>query len=406
MKSKRILLTYGWCRTAYAALRSLSRAGHTVFCCDASKYAMCRFSRYSNGFFQVNKPISRDYVLDISRICSEMQIDVLFPSHEDALFIQKFRTDLPENLIVLAPDYESLSHILDKGYITALAEKINVKTPHTYFPTSLEHAEKMFENIKYPCVIKTRRGNSGKGVFIVTQKSEGIACYTELVGKVGLSGGSLPIIQNYIDGFVAGSCFLAENGKILSLFQEKYLLCKGGNFGTSVFREPFVSHELERSTVEMVKALNYTGIGHFDFVVDCNSGTAYLIEMNPRMWGAIELAISNGYDFPQWLVELAFDRHFVPKAEMKQKQFKCLWVVGFGIAVVEALKRRQLRSTLRHSFELLRSFPLAFDDLNFDDLAAFSAECVDYGCRFLHSGGSTNPIDEGNLRSDQHDESI
>ena len=33
----RILVTYGWCRTAYAVAESLAKAGYAVYGCDDSR---------------------------------------------------------------------------------------------------------------------------------------------------------------------------------------------------------------------------------------------------------------------------------------------------------------------------------------------------------------------------------
>ncbi|HOM61792.1 MAG TPA: hypothetical protein PLP49_10225, partial [Anaerohalosphaeraceae bacterium] len=45
-----VFVTYGWCRSSYAVLRSLGRKGLTVHVGDASPAAMSRFSRYAASF--------------------------------------------------------------------------------------------------------------------------------------------------------------------------------------------------------------------------------------------------------------------------------------------------------------------------------------------------------------------
>jgi len=61
------------------------------------------------------------------------------------------------------------------------------------------------------------------------------------------------------------------------------LRCKEAGFGTSVLRrEPCEFPLLHDYTQRMAKALNWRGIGHFDFIVDSQLSSAYLIEMNPR----------------------------------------------------------------------------------------------------------------------------
>lgn len=45
-----ILLTYGWVRSSYAALRNLSKNGYKVTVSDSSRVGMSQFSRHKVGF--------------------------------------------------------------------------------------------------------------------------------------------------------------------------------------------------------------------------------------------------------------------------------------------------------------------------------------------------------------------
>ena len=39
-RRSRVLVTYGWCRTAYAAVKALAARGHEVFTCDSNSPAI------------------------------------------------------------------------------------------------------------------------------------------------------------------------------------------------------------------------------------------------------------------------------------------------------------------------------------------------------------------------------
>lgn len=49
----RILVTYGWCGTAYIAAESLCRAGFEVYACSSTALSMVRVSRFVRGFDRV-----------------------------------------------------------------------------------------------------------------------------------------------------------------------------------------------------------------------------------------------------------------------------------------------------------------------------------------------------------------
>ena len=80
-----------------------------------------------------------------------------------------------------------------------------------------------------------------------------------------------------------------------------------------------------------------------EFKQDQRSGSAYLMEVNPRFWGSLQLAIDAGVDFPWYLVRLALGEEVNPVRE---------WRVGvsnrWGWGEIDHLIAR-----LRHSPEEL-----------------------------------------------------
>jgi len=53
-----------------------------------------------------------------------------------------------------------------------------------------------------------------------------------------------------------------------------------------------------------MESLNYFGIADIDFLVDARTGKPTLMEINPRFWGSLQVAINAGVDFPSLLFEL------------------------------------------------------------------------------------------------------
>ncbi len=78
-------ITYGWCRSCYAAIRSLSNNGIRVHVGDASGLAMGRFSRHTISFSRLpdffRSP--NDYVTAVVAAMGKTGARVLLPSHED-----------------------------------------------------------------------------------------------------------------------------------------------------------------------------------------------------------------------------------------------------------------------------------------------------------------------------------
>ena len=398
----RILVTYGWCRTAYAVVRSLSLAGHKVFVCDCSRLAMSRFSRYAQGFDLTPDPFSRpaEFARAVAEIAKRREIDIVVPVHEDALPLQVHRNLLPAQTIVAAPPAEPLRHALDKGFMADLVEANGLRAPRTCQPRNLEELDEMLASMPLPVVIKTRRGNSGKGVIIAHTRDEARKAYVALVQRVSLPQDRLPLLQEFVTGRPCGACFLAHEGKLIACFTEEYIRCKQRGFGTSVIRAPVILPRAVQATEKLVGALEWTGIGHVDYLVDPSSNEPIFLEVNPRFWGALYMAIANGYDFPRALVELVtvgnVERSTI---QPRPEPVAGVWLLGLGMSVMGDMARGALLAPVRALKEILSYHGLVvYDDFALRDPLPFLAQTLHYGLGFFRSGFSLNPVNPNMLR--------
>ena len=276
IRPPRVLVTYGWCRTAYVVAESLARAGYAVYGCDDSRWNMLSCSRHVRGSDVVSDPFRdpEQYVKDIAAVVRKRGIDILLPVHEDALAIRRFEALLPEDLTVISAGLDDLLVAVDKLSIVRVAERAGVPVPKTFAPASACEAREAAVTLGGPTILKTRRGNSGKGVLLVDSPAEVPRAWDGMVRRFGLAAGREPIIQDFIEGDLYGSCFLASKGIVKAVFLEKYLCWKEGKFGTSVLREPLEWPLLTEYTRKIVKELSWTGIGHLDFVGSRRRGSS------------------------------------------------------------------------------------------------------------------------------------
>ena len=396
----KVLVTYGWCRTAYSVAMSLAKAGHAVSVCDSSPLSMTRFSRFVRTFDTVPDPYADepDYVAGLAEVVRKRSIDVIVPVHEDALAIQRYRHLLPAGIKVAAPDRTSLELALDKFDLLMAAADVGVPIPKTFAPAGWDAAMEAIEEVGFPLVIKPRHGNSGKGVSVERETDAAARAYHDLVSRAGLGPRRLPMIQSFMDGDLVGSAFFADSGRLVACFTERYLRCKRASFGTSVLREPFQNEQLRESTARLAKRLHWHGAGHLDFIAPPD-GPPVLIEMNPRFWGALRMSALNGYDFPLAVLEQsAFgglrSACFTPNA----KATPCLWIAGEFIACMEELRSGQWSAPLRSALRILSPRVFSrYDDFRWDDPIPFLAELCYYGAEFARSGGDSNPIRPGML---------
>jgi biotin carboxylase len=391
----RALITYGWCRTAYVICESLAKAGFNVSACGDSVLSMTRASRYVDTFDLVPDPFGDPlaYAAAVGDIMRRRGANLVVPAHEDFTALQRFRHVLPSEAIVAAPSCQDGGEVLDKWRLIQRAKRVNIPVPETYAPRSLEEAKQILAQIPLPAIIKPHRGNGGKGVRLIHDPRHGLGEYRGIVDQFRLSGPMLPLIQEYIEGGQFGSCFMAVDGDVQACFVERYLRCKQVGFGTSVLRERAASEEIEEYTARLCKELNWSGVGHLDFIVGGRETRPYLLEMNPRFWGALNLAVRNGYDFPRALASWAASGTVDARSFTERPPVSSLWIAGELMASVEDLKHRRWGELLKSPIRFIRS--RCYDDFRMTDPLPLIVELVYYLAGFVRANGAVNPVSLG-----------
>jgi predicted ATP-grasp superfamily ATP-dependent carboligase len=393
-------VTYGWCRTAYAAVGSLSRRGYEVYSCSSHGPSMSSWSRWSISSEYVPDPFTEpvEFTLAVVDLVGKWSIDIVLPGHEDALVLRGNEDLLPDHVLLATPGMEALELGFDKAAITRAAIEAGVPVPATRFPSSINEAQQAAREIGFPLVVKVRRSNSGKGVSLVGTVNELDSLFAGKYREVAANPARFPLLQEFVDGQVVGACFLARAGEPEAVFQERYLRCKDGAFGTSVYRVPMNDPRLDDSVDRLVRHLCWTGLGHFDFILPADGSPPVLLEMNPRLWGAINLALINGFDFPAALIAGICGQQDLGEFFCRREEpLASLWLVGEGISALNQLRNSRGGVALtRWGGEFGRSLiGSRFDDFAWSDPLPLIAEAACYAKLFVKSGGSTNPAVEG-----------
>ncbi len=392
-----VFITYAWCRTAYAAVLSLGRRGIDVHASDASGLAMSRWSRYCLSFTRVP-----DFFIEpdayFEATCQALKKTgpiVLLPSHEDVGIFCRRKNELPDNVRVALPDWQTYRTVEDKLTVLDVARKAGCPTPWAVEVESESQLDEFGKSAKWPVVIKTRITNSAKGVRIARNGSELRGKFMELVQTYDLAKDRWPILQQYLPGEAAGVCLLYQNGKCVASFGERYLRCKEPDkFGTSTLRESYPNQDLIDRAIRVMDKSHWHGVVHLDFVAD-EDGVFRLIEINPRLWGALAMSLFAGVDFPYMWYLTALGEPITEQADVDHRPVKCRWIVGDSMALLELLKHRRFSEAAR---VFLPGRKCYHDDFVLTDPFTLSFEIADYITKFVKAGCSMNPVTHGMVR--------
>jgi predicted ATP-grasp superfamily ATP-dependent carboligase len=114
------------------------------------------------------------------------------------------------------------------------------------------------------------------------------------------------LIQQRIVGPGIGVFGLFDRGQLLTAFAHKRLREKPPSGGVSVLCESIpVDPRLREEAVRLLGPLGWDGVAMLEYKRDDTTGECFLMEVNGRFWGSLQLAIDAGVDFPYLSCELA-----------------------------------------------------------------------------------------------------
>ena len=298
MEKADVLLTYAWVRSSYAALRSLTKLGLRVAVTDTQKVGMGQWSRFSHFPGVVSNPFTHpeQFVTDIRRLLTETQSSFLLPGHEDAEVLAKYRHKLPSTVTLPVAEYEKICHVNDKSWTSAFATANCIPTPATIRWSNFSELKKELARLSGPFVIKLRRGNSAKGVFYAKTEEDAQTLCAKLIEQYQLDPSRYPIVQERVSGEGWGVSCLYWHGERIASFTHKRLREKTATGGTSTLRKSVRHPKLERYAHKLLDELSWHGLAMVEFKYDSMVNQGWFIEINPRLWGSIHLAIASGVD--------------------------------------------------------------------------------------------------------------
>jgi predicted ATP-grasp superfamily ATP-dependent carboligase len=124
-----------------------------------------------------------------------------------------------------------------------------------------------------------------------------------------------PIVQEWIPdggGVYGFSTLYDENSSVKAAFVHKKLRMYPVQGGASTLGEGVEHPQVMEMGLSLLKSLNWVGVGMAEFKIDPRDGIPKLMEVNPRFWGSLQLAIISGVDFPYLILKLAKGENFKP----------------------------------------------------------------------------------------------
>ena len=294
-----ILITDVDRRKALPIIRSLGRAGVHVIGLTHKRMTVGGMSRHCSETIR-----SPDYEQDpaaflhlLGEVCRDRQPTVFLPLEDRVIDLCIDNTDTWQpHTKALLPSRNTMDAAYDKWRTLELAEQVGVAIPRSACPGSLSEVEDLAASWEGPAVIKPRRSSGSRGIRYVDDPLMLTAEWSRVHRDF-----PRPIIQERIPSEGAGLgvfVLVDEAGDLVGLFGHRRLREFPIAGGPSTLRVSHRDDELIGQALRLLDALDFRGVGMVEFKYDSRRKTPILMEVNPRFWGSIQLAISSGVDFP------------------------------------------------------------------------------------------------------------
>lgn len=323
------LISDGSGGTALTIVRSLGRRDLKITVGARRNYIPSFFSKYCKERFIHTSPKKNEtkYLKEMLQKVKETNYDVLFPlGTPEMQVISKHRDKFKPYVKIPLVDYDTLERANDKAETIKIAMENDIPCPKTYFIEDFSELREIKNTLEYPVVIKPRKSTGSKGLCYVGSKDEFLSCYERVARNY-----RNPLIQEYIPqgGDTYGlEALFNKNFEPRALFVHKRLREYPVTGGPSTLRESVDNPEIKKLGVKLLKAFNWYGLAMVEFKMDPRDNKPKLMEINPRFWGSLPLAIASGVDFPFLLYKMAMNGDIRPVLDYKVGM-KCRWLL-FG----------------------------------------------------------------------------
>jgi predicted ATP-grasp superfamily ATP-dependent carboligase len=318
MTRRTVIVTDGEQRAALAAVRSLG-VEYRCIVTESSRGSIAGGSRFCARSVVVPDSLESpdSFASAIVSLAADEGASIVLPISEQSLLaILPIRARLSP-AVVPFPDLDVFNALTDKQRLLEEASKLGIAIPRQEVVPHVRSIGSIdFDALSYPIVIKPARSvgehAGARAKFSVIYA----ATADELRRKIRLQpAAAFPILlQQRIVGPGIGIFLLLWDGEQRAQFAHRRISEKPPSGGVSVYRESIpLDEELLARSRALLDQFAWRGVAMVEFKRDSATGKAYLMEVNGRFWGSLQLAIDAGVDFPRLLVASALGEPVRPQ---------------------------------------------------------------------------------------------
>jgi predicted ATP-grasp superfamily ATP-dependent carboligase len=322
-----VLITNANSRMALCLARSGAKKGHTIIVADYVPHSMTFFSKYVSKKFLYPSPFSAPeaFLYSIKKKIAQFNIEVLIPIHEETFLMAKHAGELQEMTHVAVPDYEAILRVHRKDSLYTLLKSLEILTPKTVPLSQIRYYEELRDLFPGRVALKPRQGGGNWGIHLLEPGKDYASQIEDYLESTGLDKKRI-LLQEWIPVDKKYShVVLYQRGEMVQDFADIHLRDFPLTGGAGCFRVTCDPGPMTDISKRLFNQLNWHGIAEVEYVTHAETGTYYLIEINPRVWGGVNSAIASGLDIAEILIRTALGRQVEPTNYKRGIRTRWFW---------------------------------------------------------------------------------
>lgn len=240
---------------------------------------------------------------------------------------------------------ESFPIVDSRSAFLQLACQEGIRVPRTQIVRNAEDLEEWVRQVGLPMVLKAEGTTGGEGVRIVQAMDEAKRALRAVQSPPRLARMAKRVLLNrdrtlvwptlvrqrsvvnaqaFVGGREATSLVACWKGRVLAALHFE-VLTKQDATGPATVMRLIENSEMISAAERMVRRLNLSGLHGFDFMLEAQTGSAYLIEINPRTTQVAHLTLGPGRDLPAALCAAASGEAIKESLRVTEKDIVALF---------------------------------------------------------------------------------
>jgi predicted ATP-grasp superfamily ATP-dependent carboligase len=309
------LLTCGHTRAGLAAVRSLGRAGHAVVAGAPVTPALAHWSRFASSTLLLPDPQQQpsDFAAAVAEQAHARAARTLLVATDAGVWgLSRFRAALPSTMQAAMPPHHSVVLTLDRVSLRERLQRAHLPTVDAFTIDGVDDVEPVLRRLQrdggLPALVRPRPSLwTGDDRPVSTDDAavavDDIATLRQLLyRREDLVAGGCTIEPRPRGVWLAYGTVCSDDGVWGEVFQQRVHELDDLSGVSTLARTLPVDEDLRRVGRVIIDELSLRG----PVLIECFRGVdqvTRVVNVIPRLWGSVQLAIAAGFDVPRLMHE-------------------------------------------------------------------------------------------------------